>query len=147
MPPRPRIQIPASILAELATHAKSSHPLECCGLLAGLVGESAYEVRERIPLTNRLQSKTEFESEPIEMLRASRLMRQKQLELLVVYHSHPSSKPIPSHRDKLRNIDERVACLIIGPGDEIRIWWLEGMGEQVEAEWDTVADIPFLPEI
>ncbi|WP_157369807.1 M67 family metallopeptidase [Zavarzinella formosa] len=137
MPTRPRIRIPDLLLAELIAHAAQEHPLECCGLLAGIVTPGACEVTVRIPLTNHLKREDEFESDPAEMLAAHRRMRREGLEMLAVYHSHPASEPVPSRKDRLRSIDERVACVIVGPTGDVRMWWLLSAHEQTEANWET----------
>ncbi len=137
MPPRPRIRIPAALVAELTAHAAAEHPLECCGLLAGHPTAEAYTVTTRIPLTNHLKREDEFESDPAEMLKAQRNMRQAGLDWLAVYHSHPASPPVPSHKDRMRSVGENVACVIVGPHGEVRAWWLISEMEHEEAEWET----------
>lgn len=140
MPRSPLIRIPERIIKEIVAHSQSSHPQECCGLLIGRVSEAVYEVTERIPLLNTLQSEREFESDPAEMLQAHRYIRQKQRELLVVYHSHPASRPIPSRSDRQRSIDSKIACLIIGPGAEIQVWWLMNLDEHYAASWELIEE-------
>jgi len=122
-------------MAELTAHAALENPLECCGLLAGRAAAEAYEVTLRIPLTNTLKREDEFESDSAEMLAAHRRMRSEGLELLAVYHSHPSSPPVPSRRDRARSVGEKVACLIVGPHGDVRAWWLVSEKGQEEAEW------------
>ena len=55
-------------------------------------------------------------------------MRAGGLELLAVYHSHPTSAPVPSARDLAGNTyGESVVHLIIGLAGaepEVRAWWL-----------------------
>jgi [CysO sulfur-carrier protein]-S-L-cysteine hydrolase len=136
MPTRPRIRIPVPLLAELIAHAAQEHPLECCGLLAGVATPETFEITVRIPLTNHLKRQDEFESDPGEMLAAQRRMRREGLEWLAVYHSHPSSEPIPSRKDRMRSVGEMVACVIVGPAGKVRIWWLLSAHEHEEAVWE-----------
>ena len=122
-------------MADLTAHAAAEHPLECCGLLAGHATTAAYEITTRIPLTNHLKREDEFESDPAEMLKAQRGMRQAGLDWLAVYHSHPASPPVPSRKDRTRSVGESVACVIVGPHGEVRAWWLISEDEQDEAAW------------
>ena len=135
MPPRPRIRIPSPLLAGLIAHATAEHPLECCGLLAGIAAPDVFEITIRIPLTNRLKREDEFESDPAEMLAAHRRMRRDGLELLAVYHSHPASEPVPSRKDRRRSIGERVACVIVGPKEVVTMWWLLSANDHAAADW------------
>lgn len=136
MPPRPRIRIPAPVLADLTAHAAAEHPLECCGLLAGRATADTYEIMLRIPLTNTLKREDEFASNPAEMLAAHRRMRAEGLDLLAVYHSHPASPPVPSRKDRARSVGDNVACVIVGPHGDVRAWWLVSATGQEEAAWD-----------
>jgi proteasome lid subunit RPN8/RPN11 len=122
------LRIPATMMAEMLAHAESERPYECCGLLAGRISEdgSVAIAVKRYPLRNELESETEFLSDAREMLAAVKEMRREGIDVVAVYHSHPSSEPVPSRRDLERNYSERVVNLIIGPGGEARGWWLAG---------------------
>ncbi len=123
-------------MADLTAHAAAEHPLECCGLLAGHATAEVYTVTTRIPLTNHLNREDEFESDPVEMLKAQRGMRQAGLDWLAVYHSHPAAPAVPSRKDRTRSIGVNVACVIVGPHEDVRAWWLVSEDRQEEAEWE-----------
>ncbi len=132
-----RLRIPRPILEVLLDHARTERPYECCGLLAGTVADGWGDVRTRYPLVNELRSRTEFLSEPRSLFDAMKAMRQNGEEILAVYHSHPSSAPIPSLRDRERNYSEQVMTVIVGfEKDEcsLRVWWLTAETAS-EAEW------------
>lgn len=104
-------------------------PLECCGILAGRINDDGTiaEVVERYPLVNDLKSPTEFMSEPLSTFAAQRDMRKRDLAVVAVYHSHPTSEPTPSKRDLERSYSPSVINLIIGlkaPSPEVLAWWL-----------------------
>src|SRR5579871_6267282 len=96
-----RLQLPRRLYEEMLAHAQSAYPNECCGLLAGPLPGGL--VTHHFPLLNRLSSPTEYESEGESHFRAHRQMRREELELLAIYHSHPTSEPVPSRKDIERN--------------------------------------------
>src|SRR5204863_315325 len=80
-----------------------------------------------LALAEALGSPTRFESEPRSLFQAHRDMRQRGLEVLAVYHSHPSSAPVPSKTDLERNWSEDVVNLIVSLVTDpptVRAWWL-----------------------
>ena len=111
-------------LQAMKEHAECEHQLECCGFLAGrLVGEVG-EVSRCLPLVNELASPRAFRTEPKSVLQAFKLLRAEGLELLAIYHSHPSSPPIPSQQDLAQNTyGEGIPWVILGEG-KILAWSL-----------------------
>ena len=124
-------------------HAQAELPAECCGLLAGIIRRDGAEalVTHRYPLINELDSPTEFASEPRSMLAAMREVRAWGTEVLAVYHSHPTSEPIPSRKDLDRHwLGPSVLAVIVGlQGEEpeVRAWAL-GPESCDEAEREVV---------
>jgi proteasome lid subunit RPN8/RPN11 len=132
MPPFTRLVVPRWCLAEVVEHARGEAPLECCGLLAGHVADGAGVVTTRYGIDNAARSATEYETDARHMLFAFRSMRERGIELLAIYHSHPASGPVPSRRDVERNTyGESVAHLIVGlagADPDPRAWWLSENG-------------------
>ena len=126
-------------------HAQAELPAECCGLMAGRPPATrnnpcTVEVEIRYPLSNSLQSPTEYESDPESMFAAKRDWEARGIEVVAVYHSHPSTAPKPSKKDLERNYSEQVINFIIsfaGPVPEIRGWWLREADFE-PAEWEVV---------
>lgn len=123
--------------------AKAELPNECCGLLAGRLAEDGAvgRVEKRYRLHNALASPSEYESEPRDMFAAVRDMRRLGLEVLAVYHSHPTAEAVPSRKDRERNYSEDVVNLIIslaGREPTARAWWLTAQDAR-EAEWEVIA--------
>jgi len=122
----------------MVRHALEERPRECCGLLAGERLEGLGRVKGLHRLVNSLGSAVEYESEPTSMLRAMKAIDAAGWEVLAVYHSHPTSSPVPSRKDLERNPYEEWAAHVIiglaGEVPEVRVWWL---GETTcrEAEW------------
>jgi proteasome lid subunit RPN8/RPN11 len=144
-----RLQVPQSIYQQMVEQARSELPNECCGLLAGpkpgpLGGEANLGLALRCyPLVNALASPVEYESEPKCMFQAVKDMRQHGIDVLAVYHSHPTSAPVPSGKDMARNYSPDVINLIIslaGREPEVRAWWIDE-GGYVGAEWELINDV------
>src|SRR5262245_53416718 len=113
--------------------ARTELPNECCGLLAGRMpeGEETTErmgrVVQRYPLVNAVASPREYLSDPQSMFAAFKDMREQGLDVLAVYHSHPTSPPVPSKKDLEQNYSPEVVNFIISFAStepEIRGWWL-----------------------
>ena len=102
----------------MVMQAVADLPNECCGLLAGRIVElvSGFSgdfmrigvVERRYPLTNELASPAEYLSRPPEMFEACRSLRQLEIEVLAVYHSHPLTEPVPSRKDLEWNYSKEV---------------------------------------
>jgi len=93
----------------LLEEARRAYPHECCGLLAG---SSACATR-LLPLSNALRSPTRYEADPRDLIAAFRTIRQEQLELLAIYHSHPSTPAEPSRTDLAWNYYGPLPHLIV----------------------------------
>jgi proteasome lid subunit RPN8/RPN11 len=134
-----KLQIPRRLYDEMLAQAVAELPHECCGLLAGRDGR----VTHRYPLTNALASPVRYESEPRSMFAAFKDMRAQGIELLAIYHSHPTSDPIPSRTDLERNFygAEVVHLIISLPGGTptVRGWHLD-VSSYRPAEWAVVPD-------
>lgn len=133
------LSIPRSVYEGMLWHALAEQPLECCGLLAGAIGDDGIgEVRLRYPLLNAAASPVEFESEPKSHFSADRDIRCQGLEVLAVYHSHPTSHPIPSRKDLERNNWPQAVAFIVSlltTPPTVRGWWLSAETYR-EAEWE-----------
>lgn len=124
-----RLAIPATVLNLVIDHARAELPNECCGFLAGTVTQGVGRVETCLPLVNERASPIAFRTEARSVLAAFRAMRAAGQELLVIYHSHPTSDPIPSRQDLAENsYGSEIPWLIVGlAGDraEVRVWRLE----------------------
>jgi proteasome lid subunit RPN8/RPN11 len=134
----------------LIAQARAELPNECCGLLAGrIIPEPAGpdsgllgRVLQEYPLVNAAASPVEFLSEPRSMFEAIRDIRRLGLEILGIYHSHPTSDPVPSRTDLERNYSADVVNLIISlttAEPRVRAWWLLDAAFR-EAEWECVEE-------
>jgi proteasome lid subunit RPN8/RPN11 len=137
--------VPRAIHEAMVAQALAEQPLECCGLLAGVVEEGVGRVVKAYPLVNALASPVEYFGESRGLLAAHCDMRENELELLAIYHSHPGSPAVPSRKDLQQNAEVRdlrgdVVHLIISLSEKtpvLRGWWLDQAAYR-EAEWEVV---------
>jgi proteasome lid subunit RPN8/RPN11 len=106
-------------LQAIRTHAESIYPEECCGLLLGQLAEDdknvvevmatenswnaeAVEAFQEIEGSAKLGSdkRDRYAIAPQEMLTAQKLGRDRQLDIIGIYHSHPDHPAIPSEFDR-----------------------------------------------
>ncbi len=133
-----RLELPRGLYEEMIAQALAERPNECCGLLAGVIADGIGRVARRYPLVNASASPTEYLSDGRSLVDAHRSMRKEQIEELAVYHSHPTSPPIPSRKDLERNFyGDAVVHLILSLASDpplVRGWWLSETDYR-EAEW------------
>jgi proteasome lid subunit RPN8/RPN11 len=132
--------LPRHLYTEMVQHAQTELPNECCGVLAGVREGDVLRVLARHPLINAAASPIEYLSEPRSMFDAVKAMRTEGHEILAIYHSHPTSEPIPSKTDLGRNYSPDVVNFIIslaGPEPVVRGWWLTD-ARFAEAAWEIV---------
>jgi proteasome lid subunit RPN8/RPN11 len=143
-----RLQIPRPFVEEMLAQAVAELPNECCGLLAGkMVGANPAAglpliVAKRYPLVNAAASPTEYLSDADGLFAAHKDMRRLGIDILAIYHSHPTSPPVPSHTDRDRAYYPNVVYLIISLQTDppiLRGWWLTP-DNCSEAEWDIIDD-------
>jgi proteasome lid subunit RPN8/RPN11 len=126
----------------MIAQAQAELPNECCGLLAGEFAADGLSavVSQLYPLINAAQSPIEYLSDGRSMLQAEKARRAAGLEFLAVYHSHPTSAPIPSQKDLDRNYSEDVINFIISLKDGVPVvqsWWLTATNFR-PADWRIV---------
>ncbi len=137
-----QLQIPRRIFEAMLAHALAERPNECCGLLAGDVqevgGQSVGRVARHYPLVNVAEDPSkEYLSDDRAMFEAVRDMRRDVIDVLAVYHSHPTSEPLPSRKDLAQNYSPDVVNLIVslvGEEPRVRGWWLTET-DYHEADW------------
>jgi len=78
-------------LAEIRRHGEETYPQECCGILLGTCAAEVRSVKETVRCAN---ADTEFPHnryhiEPRDLVRSQRDARERGLEIIGFYHSHP----------------------------------------------------------
>jgi [CysO sulfur-carrier protein]-S-L-cysteine hydrolase len=105
------LRVRRGILARLLLEARREPAIECCGFLAGTGGA----ITEVLPARNLLASATAYEIAPEELFGLFRRMRERGLDHLGIYHSHPSTDNFPSPVDIERAYYPDAAYFILSP--------------------------------
>jgi len=112
-------------LQQISTHAERTYPEECCGLLIGQIdrttpsapktvlevwqvpnawnSEIAEELAAALANTDqqlRFAKTDRYWIDPRDMLTAQRYARDRQLNIIGIYHSHPDHPAVPSECDR-----------------------------------------------
>ena len=103
------IRIPRSIYQKMIEHARREDPLECCGILGGMIetAQKSFEIR------NLKSSSVQFVMDPQGQLNAFEEMEESSMEMVAVYHSHPHTLPFPSEMDVQKTLDPGIPSIII----------------------------------
>jgi proteasome lid subunit RPN8/RPN11 len=112
--------------AALVAHARQTAPGECCGLLIG----TPEEVVDAVAARNLADDPaTRYVIDPRDHLQALRSARQRGLQVVGAYHSHPRSAARPSATDAAEAFSEFV-FVIVGLAThppEVTAWtWVDG---------------------
>jgi proteasome lid subunit RPN8/RPN11 len=127
------VQIPRTLVNQLLHQAQLSPAQEVCGL----VGQNS-EQCECYPIENvAVDASVLFALNASEQLAAFKTMQEKGQSLFAIYHSHPSSPPIPSSIDVEEANYSEALYLIISLNTkgvlEMRGFYLNGQStEEVE---------------
>jgi len=110
-------------------HAQETYPEECCGLLLGKISDGETELVEVWPTANDYQAETaalftdenlttkerRYIIDPKEMLRSQKQGRDRGLNIIGIYHSHPDHPAIPSECDRQSAWPEYLYIIVSVP--------------------------------
>ena len=85
------IRIESEPWAAMVAHARQTYPNECCGAMLGSIDAAGKTVRVALPLENAFDGAqaTRYELRPQDLLAADKAARERHMELIGIYHSHP----------------------------------------------------------
>jgi len=87
----------------IKAHAEADYPHECGGLLLGhLAIDNAKTVVETLPMENTADVETRHDRvliDPWALMLADKKAREKGLDVIGYYHSHPDDEAVPSQFD------------------------------------------------
>jgi proteasome lid subunit RPN8/RPN11 len=96
------IQLQAEHQEEMRRHGESDYPFECCGLLLGQFEDGRKAVVETYSISNAREEEAKrnrFLIKPEELRRGEKYAREKGLDVVGFYHSHPDDRAVPSQYD------------------------------------------------
>ena len=125
------IKLTEKLIKEIETHGESTYPNECGGMLIGrFEADGAKTVLETFPLEN---SSLEDQSNrvlilPKDVMRAERYARERKLDVVGYYHSHPNDRAFPSQYDldhALPVWSYIIVSVTEGEAVDVRSWVME----------------------
>lgn len=131
-------------LQAICAHAESTYPDECCGLLLGKLTEGSKTLVEVIATQNIWSTaaseisvieaiepttkRSHYEIAPEVMLKAQKSARDRQLNIIGIYHSHPDHPAIPSEFDRVyawQQYSYIIVSVQQGKADNLNSWLLD----------------------
>lgn len=87
--------------AAMVSHARETYPNECCGAMLGSVDGDRKIVLEAMRLENAFEGAqaARYELRPEDLLAADRAARERKMDLIGIYHSHPDCDAYFSQTD------------------------------------------------
>lgn len=118
-------------LTEICQHGERDYPYECCGLLIGRYEAGRKLVIETYPISNAREEEAKrnrFLIMPDELMRGEKRAREKALDVVGFYHSHPDDRPVPSQYD-LEHAWPTYSYIVVavtkGSADGLHSWEME----------------------
>jgi proteasome lid subunit RPN8/RPN11 len=116
---------------EMRAHGERDYPFECCGLMLGRFDNSRKQVVETYPISNARAEEAKrnrFLIRPEELMRGEKYAREKGLDVLGFYHSHPDDRAVPSQYD-LEHAWPTYSYIVIaiekGQAADLQSWEME----------------------
>jgi proteasome lid subunit RPN8/RPN11 len=91
------LTIAPELHAKIVAHARTDHPDEACGVIAGPAGSD--HPQRFIPMLNAERSPTFYRFDSMEQFQVWREMDDRDEEPVVIYHSHTATEAYPSRTD------------------------------------------------
>ena len=118
-------------LREMRAHGEQDYPFECCGLMLGRLAEGRKKVVETYRISNAREEEAQrnrFLIRPEELMRGEKYAREKGLDVIGFYHSHPDDRAVPSQYD-LEHAWPTYSYIVVsvanGRAVDLRSWEME----------------------
>jgi proteasome lid subunit RPN8/RPN11 len=95
------IRIDADPWAAMVAHARETYPNECCGAMLGNIADETKTVRVAMRLDKAFEGAqaARYELRPEDLLAADKAARERKMDLIGIYHSHPDCDAYFSQTD------------------------------------------------
>jgi len=135
------IEVTEEQLARIRQHGERDYPFECCGLMLGrFEGEGRKIVTETYSISNAREEaakRNRFLIRPEELMRGEKYAREKGLDVVGFYHSHPDERAVPSKYD-LEHAWPTYSYIVVsvekGRAVDLRSWEMEPDRSQFSEE-------------
>ena len=96
------LHLDQDLTERIRAHAAQSYPYECCGALLGAENGDGRTVQDLVMLDNQRDDspRNRFLVRPEDVLRVEKAARERSLDVLGWYHSHPDAPARPSEFDR-----------------------------------------------
>jgi len=118
-------------LSEMHAHGERDYPFECCGLMLGRFEDGRKNLVETYPISNAREEaakRNRFLIRPEELMRGEKYAREKHLDVVGFYHSHPDDRAVPSQYD-LEHAWPTYSYIVVsvekGRAVDLRSWEME----------------------
>ncbi|MCV3212240.1 M67 family metallopeptidase [Plectonema radiosum NIES-515] len=116
----------------IRSHAASTYPEECCGIMLGYLANESKTVVEVIPTENAWSGedskRRRYAIAPEIMLKVQTYARSCSLNIIGIYHSHPDNPATPSESDRVQAWQEYSYIIVSVPNGkalELKSWHLD----------------------
>lgn len=140
------IELNENDLKTIVEHAERDYPHECGGMLIGRSVSGRKHVVETFPLQNARAEADRHDRIlilPADVLKAERYAREKALDVIGYYHSHPDDLAVPSQYDldhALPVWSYIIVSVAKGKVKDIRSWVMENDRSKFNEEPITVPE-------
>lgn len=96
------VYITENLIKQIESHGEQTYPNECGGMLIGRFENGEKSIVELLPMENAMAENEQHNRVlilPKDVLKAERYAREKNLDVVGYYHSHPDHPAVPSQFD------------------------------------------------
>ena len=105
---------------KIINHCQQKKPKEACGILGGEKDENKAVVKEVYLMKNVENSSEHYLMEPDQQFEVFRDLRENELELVSIFHSHPHTEAVPSTEDlEMAHYPEAIYTIISLENEEV----------------------------
>jgi len=126
------VLISKELIKQIEAHGEKTYPYECGGMLIGTyAADGKKSIVELLPMENAMAESEQHNRVlilPKDVLRAERYAREKRLDVVGYYHSHPDDRAVPSQFDldhALPVWTYIIVSVLDGKAADVKAWEME----------------------